>query len=468
MVRRRNTLRDYSSLFSGVDIQVPTLLGEDVRYINLDNAASTPPIQAVSEGIDRFLKYYSSVHRGTGFKSQLSTWAYERSRDLVLDFVGADHNRDVCIFGKNATEAINQLARTFPWDNRDVVLVSEMEHHSNDLPYRPVAEVMRVKVRPDGKLDEEDFDRLLDQFADRVGLVALTGASNVTGWINPIHQLAEKAHAVGAKILIDCAQLAPHRRLKMRSGGDLEPIDFIALSAHKLYAPFGSGALVGPKELLGHAPIGYAGGGTVELVTTDEILWSSPPERFEAGSPNVVGAIAFGLAIKSLQAIGMESVNAHEAQLTTYALEKLNRVEGLKIYGGSNQSDTSNRLGVIPFELEGISHFLVAAILGYEFGIGVRSGCFCAHPYILKLLSLSEASVSNHRNRIQSRDRTDMPGLVRISFGLYNCKADVDALAAALAQIARREWKGDYQQDPETGEFTPRGWKPDFNQYFPF
>jgi selenocysteine lyase/cysteine desulfurase len=227
---------NYPDLFTGIDVKIPLLDGSHRRYINLDNAASTPPFKAVQTGVNDFLDYYSSVHRGTGFKSQISTHAYETSRQAVLQFVGGEPDSFTCIL-VNATEALNKLARRFPFTpQRDIVLTSGMEHHSNDLPWRAVSKVIHVGLHPDGRLDEADFDMQLAKYSDRVALVAISGASNVTGYLNPIHRLAEKAHAVGAQIAVDCAQLAPHRKIEMGSLEDPARLDYIAISAHKLYA----------------------------------------------------------------------------------------------------------------------------------------------------------------------------------------------------------------------------------------
>jgi len=191
----QNENHDYPALFSGIDIDVPILNGQNKRYVNFDNAASTPPLNAVMESINEFAKYYSSVHRGMGYKSQLSTHVYEDARETVMKFVGADASVHTCIFGKNTTEAINKLARRFPFtDQRRIVITSGMEHHSNDLPWRSVAEVIHVDLTPEGKLDEEKFDEALDKYSSQVALVAITGASNVTGFINPYYRLAEKCN----------------------------------------------------------------------------------------------------------------------------------------------------------------------------------------------------------------------------------------------------------------------------------
>lgn len=458
---------DFAHLFTGSDIEVPVLNGTRRRYINFDNAASTPPLKAVQEAINNFMNFYSSVHRGTGFKSQLSTHFYEVARQTILDFVGADPREHTCIFGKNTTEAINKLARRFPFTpDRDVVMTTGMEHHSNDLPWRMQTKTVHVGLTGDGCLNEDDFDNKLDQYAERLALVTITGASNVTGYLNPIYRLAEKTHAVGAQIAVDCAQLAPHRKIDMGTLEDASHLDYIAISAHKMYAPLGTGALVGRRDTFETGDPDLTGGGTVEIVTLDDVVWADPPDRDEAGSPNTIGAIALASAIKALESVGMDRIADHEAELTAYCLSQLLKVPGIEIFGDPNPDAAQKRLGVIPLRLKNQSHFLTAAILGYEYGIGVRSGCFCAHPYILHLLGVTPQEAHSVREKMVNGDKTEMPGLVRASFGLYNSKEEVDELIAALNDIVQGHFQGDYTQDIASGEYHPQRWSPDFNHYF--
>jgi cysteine desulfurase/selenocysteine lyase len=459
--------KDYCQFFVGLDVKTPVLDGSQRRYTNFDNAASTPSLTSAQKALNDFSEYYSSVHRGTGFKSQLSTQVYEQARNIVLNFVGANAQTHTCIFGKNTTEAVNKLARRFPFTKeRNIVLTSSMEHHSNDLPWRAVTEVIHIALLPDGRLNEADFDAKLRQYADQVALVAITGASNVTGYINPIHRLAEKTHTAGAQIAIDAAQLAPHRKLDMRSLDDPSHIDFLTISAHKMYAPFGTGALIGRKDTLEKGIPDMVGGGTVEIVTLKDVSWAKLPDRDEAGSPNVVGAVALAAAIQQLEVFGMDAVADHEAELTKHLLTRLGQIPGIEIYGDLDPANSANRLGVVPINLKGKSHFLVAAILGHEFGIGVRNGCFCAHPYLLHILGLPPEDAEDIRDQMQAGNRSDMPGLVRISFGLYNSIEEIDLLLSALLKIAQDDYSGKYVQDISSGEFHPQGWVPDFREYF--
>jgi cysteine desulfurase/selenocysteine lyase len=459
----------YRELFVGLDVMIPLLDGSLKRYINFDNAASTPALKAVQDAVNNFLLYYSSVHRGTGFKSQLSTYIFEEARAMVLRFVGANPDEHVCIFGKNTTEASNKLARRFPFSSqRNLVLVSTMEHHSNDLPWRAVAQVEHIAVTPDGRLDEADFDRLLEKYAGRVALVSITGASNVTGYINPIHRLAEKSHAAGAQFAADCAQLAPHRAVNMRSLSDPTHLDYVFISAHKLYAPYGTGALIGRRDTFEQGDPDLRGGGEVEMVTLDSVVWAAPPDRDEAGSPNTVGAVALASAIHQLQSIGLQKVADHEAELTAYILPRLKEIPGVKILGDDDPAQASDRLGVIPFNLGNLSHYLLSAILGYEFGIGVRNGCFCAHPYLLQLMGVNRAETEKVRREIVSGDRRAIPGLVRASFGLYNTTDEIDTFLQALRAIAANKYRGYYSQKVASGQYYPEGYKLEVSDYFKF
>ncbi|MDE4916005.1 aminotransferase class V-fold PLP-dependent enzyme [Methylobacterium sp. 092160098-2] len=450
----------------GLDRRVPVLDGSTRRYINLDNAASTPALRNVLDTVNQFMEWYASVHRGAGFKSRVATQAYEDARQTVAQFVGANPRQHVVIFGKNATEAINKLSYRLPLSPEDVVLVSQLEHHSNDLPWRARARVEHIGVDAHGGLDEVHLDRLLQTHAGRVKLVAVTGGSNVSGVMPNLQRLAVKAHAAGAQILVDCAQLAPHRGIDIGTLEDPAHLDYVTLSAHKMYAPFGTGALIGRRDTFERGEPEYRGGGTIEFVSLESVAWADAPDRDEAGTPNVVGAVALAAAMQTLNHIGMEAIARHEAELTAYALERMAQIEGLRLYGEADPARASQRLGVIAFNLEPYSHALVAAVLGTEFGIGVRNGCFCAHPYLIHLLGLTPEDVLQIRSSMAAGDRRAMPGMVRVSFGTYNTVEDIDRLAEALTAIARGEYEGQYCQDRASGEYSARGWSPDLDEHF--
>ena len=451
------TTRFLRSQIVGLDRQVPVLGGTHRPYTFLDNAASTPSLLRVKETVNNLLDWYASIHRGTGFKSLISTEAYERSRELVAEFVGADPRQDVVIFGKNTTEAINTLANAFPFEAGDVVVVTLMEHHSNDLPWRCCARVEHFGVNPEGQFDLQAFDDLLKQFQGRVKIVSTTGASNVSGFMPPIHDMAEIAHRHGAMILVDCAQLAPHRSIDMGPADSPRHIDFVSLSAHKMYAPFGTGALIGPREFFDQGRLNFRGGGTIEVVTLDEVYWAGSPDRYEAGSPNVIGAAAMGAAVKALTEIGMDRIAEHEKLLTTYAIEQFSRIPGVSLYGCKDPQRVEDRVGVIPLMVDGMPHGKTAAILSYEYAIGVRSGCFCAHPYVLNLLGIDHDAFEHYKGQVLHHDRSEIPGLVRISFGCYNTESEVDLAAEALEAAASGKYQGEYQLDRSSGSYAPVG-----------
>jgi selenocysteine lyase/cysteine desulfurase len=243
---------------------------------------------------------------------------------------------------------------------------------------------------------------------------------------------------------------------------DPEHLDYIALSGHKMYAPFGTGALIGRRDTFLRGEPEYRGGGTIVSVTSKQVDWALPPDSNEAGSPNVIGAVALARAARTLKAIGLRTITAHEAKLTSYALRRLGKISGVTLYGETDPTRAANRSGVIPFTVKGIPHHLVSAILGFEWGIGVRSGCFCAQPYVMSLLHLDANRV---RSSILHNRRDAVPGLVRISFGLYNTSADVDILVEALTAITKGHYRH-YTVDPRTGSYTPDGGQEEFLSCF--
>jgi selenocysteine lyase/cysteine desulfurase len=452
----------------GAQVRVPLLGGRTGRYVNCDSAASTPAFACVRDTVDEFLKWYSNVHRGVGYKSRLSSWAFEGARDRVARFVGSDPAGAVVLFCRNTTEAINKLAHRYPFRQGDVVLTSLMEHHSNELPWRRVAEVVHVGVLPDGRVDEEDLESKLAACRGRVRLLAVTGASNVTGYINPVHDWARKAHAAGAEIAVDAAQLAPHRPIDMRPAADPEHLDYVAFSAHKMYAPFGVGVLVGSRGAFETGDPDIVGGGTVDIVSLESAYWTDLPDREEAGTPDIVGVVALARAIRALEEIGWEEIIRHETELTAAALERMASIPGITVYGDADPSNAGSRLGVIPFNVAGVPHALTAAVLSYEWGIGTRNGCFCAHPYVKTILHVSEAEGRAVEKCILARDRSAIPGTVRASFGLCNSLEDVDTLGRALEAVARGSFDPGYVLDTERGEYTHPRFSPDFARRFSF
>jgi selenocysteine lyase/cysteine desulfurase len=376
---------------------------------------------------------------------------------MVLEAVGGDPDRHVVVFVRNTTEGMNLLAhRVLTADPDARILTSVMEHHSDMLPWRLGHKVQYLTVDAEGSIQEEELERHLVQAGGRIRTVALSGASNVTGVVPPIHRLAEIARAHGAFAVVDGAQLVPHRRVRMGAAADPGRLDALVFSGHKLYAPYGAGAVVASRAFFERGRPLLVGGGMVRSVTLEDAEWTDAPESDEAGSPNVVGAVALAAAMRALAALGTDEIEAHEAALTRYTLRRLGDVPGLVLYG-PRDPDRTDRLGVFTFNLEHRPHALVAAILGYEHAIGVRNGCFCAHPLLFHLLGLTSDQVAAFRARVRVHRRDGVPGAVRASLGIYNTQAEVDALVAGLRAVAAGEYAGAYEEDPSTGDFVPAG-----------
>lgn len=429
-----DNVTNYRGLVVGVNASIPLANGEHVTAINFDNAATTPAFSSVLQAINNFSPWYSSIHRGTGYKSQYSSEFYDKSREIVAGFVKADYHTNTVIYVKNTTEAINKISnRIYKSGRKNVILASDMEHHSNDLPWRDRYEMDYVAVDGSGRLSLKNLESKLRYHEGRVKLVTVTGASNVTGYINPIHEIAELAHRYKAKILVDGAQLVPHAEVDMKPDNSPQHIDFLVFSAHKMYAPFGTGVLIGPREIFDRGEPDYKGGGTIKMVTHDFIRWAETPDRDEAGTPNLMGVVALVESIKTLNSIGMCNLEKNEKLLTDYALQRLKLVPDLQLFG--NAEDSRDRVGIISFNIKDIHHRALATALSYEFGIAVRSGCFCAQPYVQRLLDLPRKEV---RKRMKD-DRLPHPGMVRVSFGIYNTTEEVDILVKALIHIANNK-----------------------------
>src|SRR5258708_32057184 len=346
--------------FAGVDQPVPVAGGGSVTGINFDNAASTPPLKRVRDVINGFSDVYSSVHRGTGYKSRLSTEAYEQARELVARFLNIDEKAQVVIFVKGTTDALNRIAAEQARLDGRQVLVTEMEHHADLLPWRHRSGHVMVGLSTDGHIDLDAIEHALAQGDGRIGLVAVCGASNVTGFVSPIHEVAELAHRHGALVSVDAAQLAPHRRIDIRPAIDAGHLDFVSFSGHKMYAPYGAGVLVAPRDFFAGAPE-IMGGGAISIVTWDDTVWADLPDREEAGSPNVIGAVALGVAIDTLLELGFEEMLRHEVELGATLLARLGRIPGVGVLGGVEGSSGRARLGLASFVVDGLHHGLVAA-----------------------------------------------------------------------------------------------------------
>ena len=400
----------------GAGTTVPLVSGEEVRYADLDGAASSRALEVVAAAVAEALPRYASVHRGAGWLSQVSTAAYEDARDTVARFVGARAD-DVAVLTRHTTDALNLLAGCVP--DGEAVLVLDVEHHADLLPWQ--RRRGPVTVLP-AATTVADTLRLVgaELAAAPYALVAVTGASNVTGEALPVEDVVELAHAAGARVLVDGAQLLPHRRFSLAATG----ADYVAFSGHKLYAPFGTGALVGRRDWLDAGPAYLAGGGAVADVTVEETRWVAAPHRHEGGSPNVLGAVALAAACDALAALPSGALEEHERGLRERLVAGLRELPGVRVL--RIWADSGEPTGVVSFTVEGADPGLVAAYLSAEHGIGVRDGRFCAHP-LLARLGVPE-------------------GALRASVGIGTTAADVDRLLAALTGWLADGPRVDYTQ----------------------
>lgn len=413
---------------------------EPKNLIYLDHGASTHPCSTVlNKYIDFIKNYYSNVHRGKHYLSMIATELFERVYDTIFRFINASKPDNAIVLTANTTSALDMTAWLMK-DHEGITLVSLMEHHSNDLPHRHRGETLHFGVNKDGSLDLNDLETKLKN--NKVKLVAVTGASNVTGYINDIHKIAELAHKHGARILVDAAQLLAHRKIDVKPNDDPQHIDFLAAAGHKAYAPFGSAFLFGPRDVLDRVQPYTPGGGTVLFVSEHDYIYASSPDRHQGGTPNIAGAIALAESLNFLTAAGLDNVRQHEVELTEYALNRLKEVPEINILG---DIPANKRLGVITFNIGELSNGLVADILNHEAAIATRNGRFCAHPYLSFLLGRDDSE--QIITRLRSGEKFDIGGAVRISFGIFNTEDEIDDVVENLKMIANRKWKAKYDDD---------------------
>ncbi len=385
--------------------------GKPVAY--LDSGASAQRVLASIQAVDRYeRRHHSNVHRGSHTLSAEATAAYEGARATIADHLGAADRREV-IFVRNATEAINLVARA--WGDANVragdrIVLTEMEHHSNIVPWQQLAEragaeVDWVPVTDDGQLDLAVYASVLER---EPKLVAVTHVSNVLGTENPLAEISRLAHDAGALVLVDGAQAAPKLGLDVAALG----ADFYAVTGHKAYGPTGIGALWARLELLRAMPPFMGGGSMIRKVTKERTTWADPPARFEAGTPAIAQAIGFAAAVRWLDGLGMETIAAHEREIAGYAIERLAGVPGLRVFGPGASPE---RLGPVSFELEGVHAHDVAEILDRH-GVAVRAGHHCAQPLM---------------------DRLGVPATARASFGVYTTPDEIDRLVDGLMDARR-------------------------------
>ncbi|MEE1769032.1 aminotransferase class V-fold PLP-dependent enzyme [Streptomyces sp. JV185] len=422
----------------GRDVTVPLVTGGEVAYAALDYAASAPALQRVWDDVAAYAPYYGSVHRGAGYLSQLSTDLFENSRATVAEFLGCRAD-DQVIFTRSTTDSLNLLAAVVPADCQ--VFVYETEHHASLLPWRDARVTYLNAPRTPAQAVETLERALAEREPYGPALVCVTGASNVTGELWPVKELAAAAHAHGARIVLDAAQLAPHHPVDI---AELD-VDWVAFSGHKLYAPFGSGVLAGRADWLQAAEPYLAGGGASRKVARRadggvDVEWHSTAARHEAGSPNVIGVYSIASACKALTEAGFDSLVAREQHLVSTVRAGLAAVPEVKVL--SLFGDDAPRVGVISFVVEGWNSSHFAAALSAEYGIGVRDGLFCAHPLVRTLLG-SDPQEAGECGAPEAEPGELSLNAIRVSFGAGTPDEHIERFVRAVKELVSEgaQWK---------------------------
>ena len=421
---------DLRKLFVGLDKKVNVEGKGRIIPINFDNAATTPPFKRVMKKILETSEYYGSIERGDGQKSLYCSDLYEESRNYLLKYFNAPEDIYTAIFVANTTDGLNMLSNILINSKDDIVITTRMEHHSNDLPWRGKCNLKYVEVREDGRININDIEELVDKYRERIKYITITGASNVTGYINDIKRIAKLIHKYGGKIIVDGAQLVPHKRVSMCQEDSSENIDFLVFSGHKIYAPFGSGAIIGLKESFNMNPPDSKGGGTVDLVLDDREIWLNTPEKNEAGTPNLFGAVAIMEAMKEVERIGFDTIEKNEKELLKYIIDGLKDLSRVRLY--ADNENINDRLGILVFTIDGMSYEEVGEKLSEVRGIGVRQGGFCSHPYTRRVLGIADTELQNYISK------NGVPGLVRVSLGIYNTKKEANIFLETIEYLCRR------------------------------
>ncbi|WP_326612534.1 aminotransferase class V-fold PLP-dependent enzyme [Streptomyces scopuliridis] len=432
----------------GREVTVPLVTGGEVTYAALDYAASAPALQRVWDDVAAYAPYYGSVHRGAGYLSQLSTDLFENSRRTVAEFLGCRPG-DQVVFTRSTTDSLNLLAAVVPAECE--VFVFETEHHASLLPWRDARVTYLNAPRTPGEAVATLERALAGRGSEGPALVCVTGASNVTGELWPVRELAAAAHAGGARIVLDAAQLAPHHPVDI---AELD-VDWVAFSGHKLYAPFGSGVLAGRADWLQDAEPYLAGGGASRKVARRadggvDVDWHTTAARHEAGSPNVIGVYAIASACKALTDAGFEALVAREQRLVARVREGLAGVPEVKVL--SLFGEDAPRVGVLSFVVEGWNSSHFAAALSAEYGIGVRDGLFCAHPLVRTLLD-SDPQEPGECGAPEAEPGERSLNAIRVSFGAGTPDEHVDRFVRAVRELVTDGARWNYRT--EDGRCVP-------------
>ncbi len=450
------TMENIRNYVVGIDEPVELKDGTRQPLINFDNAATTPSLTPVSAKVEEELKMYGSIGRGFSQKSDHSSDMVAATRQKVIKFVGADkeENEYTCVFVNNTTDGLNKLASALIKDKKDVILTTRIEHHSNDLSWRERGTVIYAEVDDKGRVKYEDIEKLLKE--NKVKVVSVTAASNVTGYVTDVHRVAKLAHQYGAMIVVDGAQIVAHRKFEMKGATPEEDIDFLVFSAHKMYTPYGGGAIVG-KDLLmneeGRMPDVY-GGGTVSIVSDSNQSYHNAPESWEAGSPNYPSIVGLNKAIDILEEVGFDKIEEHEKVLNRKLIDGLKKFDNIVIYGDSENID--DRVGVVTFDFTDLNSYHLAVALKEYGGVATRRGAFCAHPYVWRLKGIPDDSVFSY----DGCEGAYTPGMVRVSFGIYNTEEEVDKFLEVLPK-AIEEGKKAMDEDAKNA-VTEKPMHPEF------
>lgn len=347
----------------------------------------------------------------------------------MLSFAGLDPIEDydyTCFYVNSTTDGLNKLASALITSPEDVVLSTRMEHHANDLSWRERCRVIYAEVDELGRVRYDEIERLLQE--NQVKLVAVTAASNVTGYVTEVHRIAKLAHQYGAMIVVDGAQIVAHRDFSMKGNTPEENIDFFVFSAHKMYSPYGGGAVIGLRSVLNEHMPAFYGGGTVHIVADDRVSFKEAPDLYEAGSPNYPGVVGMGKAMQILKEVGFDAIQAHEQALIRRMIDGLKQFDNVVIYGDTE--DISDRVGVVTFNFTDINSYFLAVKLTELGGVATRRGAFCAHPYVWRLLGIPDEDLDMYAECGES----GTPGMIRVSFGIYNTEEEVDEFLRVLAE----------------------------------
>ena len=442
--------------------------GRLTRRHYLDSAASTLAMSCARQVVGELLRHYANTHSQAHFSARIVNHAYDWAHRQVLNFVGSSDSRChvACFAGAGSTASLNRLARALAAQRpeRNIVLVSLMEHHANDLPHRKHAgQVIHLPLTGEtpalGAVDLVALEQLLEHYRGRVNYVAVSAASNVTGIVNPVHDIAALAHTHGAWVVVDASQSVAHAPLSLSDTGAVErELDAVAFSGHKLYVPGSPGVMVVRRTLLeGQEPDELGGGMVNDVSVSGYQITDRFPDREEAGTPNIPGAVQLGAVLNVLQRIGMAQVHAAEQRLLRRLLAELTAIPGVRVYGDPDP-DRTPRLGVVSFNLAGLEHGLVAAVLNDYHNVAVRNGCFCAHPYVRELLKpeLWALDLDPDANDAEALIQP-WRGMVRASLGLYSTDEDIEALLTGVRDLLAKpdDYRAQYQADSD-GNFRHR------------